>query len=81
VLPGEIGEIVHRSPHATVGYYRRESQTTEAFRNGWFHSGDLGMLRADGYLSVVDRKKDMIKTGVRTSRAVRWKRRSTGWLA
>ena len=63
VQPGEIGEIVHRSPHATLGYYRREEQTADAFRGGWFHSGDLGTLTEDGYLSVVDRKKDMIKTG------------------
>jgi fatty-acyl-CoA synthase len=63
VAPGEIGEIVHRSPHATTGYYRRAEQTVEAFRGGWFHSGDLGTLSEDGYLSVVDRKKDMIKTG------------------
>ncbi|MFI6027331.1 acyl-CoA synthetase [Amycolatopsis magusensis] len=61
--PGEIGEIVHRSPHATLGYYDDEEKTAEAFRGGWFHSGDLGVLDADGYLSVVDRKKDMIKTG------------------
>jgi len=63
VPPGEVGEIVHRSPHATLGYYRNDGQTAEAFRSGWFHSGDLGTLSADGYLSVVDRKKDMIKTG------------------
>ncbi|ANY09803.1 acyl-CoA synthetase [Pseudonocardia sp. HH130630-07] len=61
--PGEVGEIVHRSPHAARGYYRDEDKTAEAFRNGWFHSGDLGVMSADGYLSVVDRKKDMIKTG------------------
>ena len=61
--PGEIGEIVHRSPHATLGYYEDPEKTAEAFRNGWFHSGDLGVLTEDGYLSVVDRKKDMIKTG------------------
>lgn len=60
---GEVGEIVHRSPHATLGYYRDDAKTAEAFRNGWFHSGDLGVLDADGRLSVVDRKKDMIKTG------------------
>lgn len=63
VPPGEVGEIVHRSPHATLGYYRDDEKTAEAFRNGWFHSGDLGVLTPDGYLSVVDRKKDMIKTG------------------
>jgi fatty-acyl-CoA synthase len=63
VAPGEIGEIVHRSPHATLGYYRDEKKTGEAFAGGWFHSGDLGMLDEDGYLAVVDRKKDMIKSG------------------
>ncbi|MFP5019370.1 acyl-CoA synthetase [Pseudonocardia phyllosphaerae] len=61
--PGEVGEIVHRGPHITLGYYLDEDKTAETFRNGWFHSGDLGVLDADGYLSVVDRKKDMIKTG------------------
>ncbi|EGD53824.1 acyl-CoA synthetase [Gordonia neofelifaecis] len=60
---GEVGEIVHRSPHACLGYYNDEEKTAAAFRNGWFHSGDLGIIDEDGYLSVVDRKKDMIKTG------------------
>ena len=63
VAPGEIGEIVHRSPHATLGYYNDEAKTAEAFKGSWFHSGDLGIMTEDGYLSVVDRKKDMIKTG------------------
>jgi fatty-acyl-CoA synthase len=63
VAPGEIGEIVHRSPHAALGYYADEEKTADAFRGGWFHSGDLGVMDEDGYLSVVDRKKDMIKTG------------------
>jgi fatty-acyl-CoA synthase len=61
--PGAVGEIVHRSPHAALGYYLDEEKTAAAFRNGWFHSGDLGVIDADGYLAVVDRKKDMIKTG------------------
>jgi fatty-acyl-CoA synthase len=60
---GAVGEIVHRSPHAMLGYYNDEAKTAEAFRGGWFHSGDLGVMTADGHLSVVDRKKDMIKTG------------------
>ncbi|MHA6785989.1 fatty acyl-CoA synthetase [Pseudonocardia saturnea] len=63
VAPGEIGEIVHRSPHAALGYYEDEEKTAAAFSGGWFHSGDLGIMTEDGYLSVVDRKKDMIKTG------------------
>jgi fatty-acyl-CoA synthase len=63
VPPGTVGEIVHRSPHAALGYYENEEKTAEAFRGGWFHSGDLGIMSEDGYLSVVDRKKDMIKTG------------------
>jgi fatty-acyl-CoA synthase len=61
--PGQIGEIVHRSPHAALGYYHDEAKTADAFRGGWFHSGDLGIMTEDGYLAVVDRKKDMIKTG------------------
>ncbi|MFF0609602.1 acyl-CoA synthetase [Nocardia tengchongensis] len=63
VAVGVVGEIVHRSPQAMLGYWNDPDKTAEAFRNGWFHSGDLGVLDADGYLSVVDRKKDMIKTG------------------
>jgi fatty-acyl-CoA synthase len=61
--PGAVGEVVHRSPHATPGYYGNPAKTAEAFKSGWFHSGDLGVLDEDGYLFVVDRKKDMIKTG------------------
>lgn len=60
---GTVGEIVHRSPHAMLGYYRDAARTAEAFRGGWFHSGDLGRFDEDGYLTIVDRKKDMIKTG------------------
>jgi fatty-acyl-CoA synthase len=63
VPPGTVGEIVHRSPHVMLGYWNDEAKTAEAFRNGWFHSGDLGVLDSDGYLRVVDRKKDMIKSG------------------
>ncbi len=61
--PSQVGEIVHRSPQATLGYYREPEKTAEAFRNGWFHTGDLGLFDERGTLRVVDRKKDMIKTG------------------
>lgn len=60
---GQIGEIVHRSPHATLGYYRDPVKTAAAFQHGWFHSGDLGVIDDNGILHVVDRKKDMIKSG------------------
>jgi fatty-acyl-CoA synthase len=63
VPPGTVGEIVHRSPHAMLGYWNDPAKTADTFRNGWFHSGDLGIMDAEGYLYVVDRKKDMIKTG------------------
>jgi fatty-acyl-CoA synthase len=63
VPPGTVGEIVHRSPQATAGYWNDPAKTAEAFSGGWFHSGDLGVMDADGYLAVVDRKKDMIKSG------------------
>jgi fatty-acyl-CoA synthase len=60
---GEVGEIVHRTPHAMKGYLHDPVKTAEAFQGGWFHSGDLGIMDEEGYITVVDRKKDMIKTG------------------
>ena len=63
VQAGEVGEIVHRSPQLLTGYYRDAERTDEAFEGGWFHSGDLATIDGDGYITVVDRKKDMIKTG------------------
>jgi len=60
---GEIGEIVHRTPHAMLGYLNDPENTEKAFRNGWFHSGDLGYMDEEGFITIVDRKKDMIKTG------------------
>jgi len=61
--PGDVGEIVHRSGQVMSGYLDDPEKTAEAFEFGWFHSGDLGKFDSDGYLYVVDRKKDMIKTG------------------
>lgn len=63
VTAGVVGEIAHRSPHLMLGYLDDAEKTAEAFRNGWFHSGDLGFYDEHGLLHVVDRKKDMIKTG------------------
>ena len=63
VPAGEVGEIVHRSPQAMLGYWDDAAKTAETFRDGWLHTGDLGILDDEGYLYVVDRKKDMIKSG------------------
>ncbi|MDN5856556.1 MAG: AMP-binding protein, partial [Actinomycetia bacterium] len=63
VAPGEVGEIVYRGPTVMSGYWNKPEETAEAFRGGWFHSGDLVRADADGYLFVVDRKKDMIISG------------------
>jgi fatty-acyl-CoA synthase len=61
--PNEIGEIIHRSPQLLSGYWNDPERTAEAFSGGWFHSGDLGWQDEEGYITVVDRKKDMIKSG------------------
>jgi fatty-acyl-CoA synthase len=63
VAVGDIGEIVHRSPQLLAGYFNDEEKTAQAFAGGWFHSGDLATMDDEGYITVVDRKKDMIKTG------------------
>ena len=63
VAAGQVGEIVHRSPHLMVGYFHDDERTKAAFEGGWFHSGDLATVDEEGYITVVDRKKDMIKTG------------------
>jgi fatty-acyl-CoA synthase len=63
VPPGEMGEVVHRSPQLMRGYFRDEERTRSAFANGWFHSGDLATIDAEGYITIIDRKKDMIKSG------------------
>ncbi len=56
------GEILVRSPSVFTGYWNMPAETEAAFENGWFKTGDIGMIDADGYLFVTDRKKDLIKT-------------------
>ncbi|HMQ31641.1 MAG TPA: long-chain fatty acid--CoA ligase [Chloroflexaceae bacterium] len=61
--PGEQGEVVLRSPTMMLGYYNRPEATAEAIRDGWLYTGDIGSLDEDGYLSLIDRKKDLIIVG------------------
>ena len=63
VAPGQVGEIVHRSPQLLLGYFHDDVRTAAAFEGGWFHSGDLATIDDEGFITVVDRKKDMLKTG------------------
>ena len=63
VAPGEVGEILYRGPTLMQGYWRKPVETAEAFAGGWFHSGDLVRQDDEGFVWVVDRKKDMIISG------------------
>jgi fatty-acyl-CoA synthase len=63
VAPGELGEVVYQSPQLAEGYWDKPEETAEAFRGGWFHSGDLVRRDEEDYLYVVDRIKDVINTG------------------
>ena len=63
VATGQVGEIVYRAPTLMAGYWNNPEATAEAFAGGWFHSGDLVRQDDEGYVWVVDRKKDMIISG------------------
>jgi len=60
---GEVGEIIGKSPQLMSGYYKRPDLTAQAVKDGWLYSGDLGYVDEDGFLFLVDRKKDMIISG------------------
>jgi long-chain acyl-CoA synthetase len=63
LAPGEVGEICARSPGMMGGYWHSPEANAEALRDGWLHTGDLGYQDEDGYLFIVDRKKDLIIRG------------------
>ena len=63
VPTGTSGEVIVRGPNVTPGYYGLPETNRETFRDGWFHTGDIGREDAEGFLYLLDRKKDMIVTG------------------
>ena len=84
-----MGEIVMRGNNVMKGYFEDEEATAEAFRGGWFHSGDLGVMQPDGYVRLLDRAKDVVISGGENISTVEieqalpptmrcWTRRSSG---
>jgi fatty-acyl-CoA synthase len=65
VPPGErsVGEVVARAPYLTLGYHEQPDASARLWSGGWMHTGDIGFFDADGYLHLVDRQKDVIKSG------------------
>ena len=61
--PGEPGEIILRGPHNMVGYWNRPDATAQALRDGWLHTGDVGTMDEDGFVTIRDRLKDMLISG------------------
>jgi fatty-acyl-CoA synthase len=60
---GQTGELLIKGPHVCLGYWKREDATREAIVDGWFHTGDVARMDADGFYSIVGRAKDMIISG------------------
>ena len=63
VPAGAAGEVIVRGPNVTRGYLNRPAETREAFRGGWFHTGDIGRMDEEGFMYLLDRKKDVVITG------------------
>jgi long-chain acyl-CoA synthetase len=60
---GEVGELLVKGPNVSSGYYKLPEETAKTFRNGWLHTGDMATMDKEGYLYIVERKKDLIIRG------------------
>lgn len=60
---GQEGEVVTRGPHVCAGYHGQPEETARTFRGGWLHTGDLGVMDGDGFVTLLDRRHDMILSG------------------
>ena len=60
---GEVGELLVKGPNVSAGYYKLPEETAKTFRNGWLYTGDMARMDNDGYLYIVERKKDLIIRG------------------
>jgi long-chain acyl-CoA synthetase len=63
VPPGEVGELLVKGPNVSLGYYKLPEETAKTFRNEWLHTGDMAKMDEEGYLYIVERKKDIIIRG------------------
>lgn len=63
VAAGVEGEIVAKTPYNMIGYHKQPEKTAEKLKDGWLHTGDIGMKDEEGYIYLIDRKKDMIISG------------------
>lgn len=61
--PGQVGELIVNGPNVMAGYWNKPEETKQAIKNGWFYTGDLAKFDSEGFIYIVDRKKDMIITG------------------
>ena len=81
LAPGQVGELTVRGAPVIRGYLSREDATAETIVDGFLRTGDVARVDEDGFVYIVDRKKDMVLGAVKTFIARRWNRRSTRWMA
>ncbi len=80
VPPDEPGELLVRGRQVMQGYWQRPDETATALQNGWFATGDIAVMDGQGFLKIVDRKKDLVLVSGFTSIPMKWKTRLPRWM-